>query len=75
MKNSQKPSNLNEFLGTPGSELSYSYSEMVGDLEGSNYQSQKMKMSNGSYLKNVQSNKQQQEVIKEEEESLISQAS
>ena len=35
--------------GTPGSELSYSYSEMIGDLEGSNYQSQKMKMS--SYLK------------------------
>ncbi|CDW85272.1 ribosomal protein l18a [Stylonychia lemnae] len=40
---------------TPQSELSYSYSEMIGDYEGSNYLSSKMKMSNGgqtgSYLK------------------------
>ena len=41
------------------SELSYSYSEMIGDMEGSNYLSSKMRMSGGgnntaaagSYLK------------------------
>ncbi len=50
LKNSQTAnSQLRQFDGTPGSELSYSYSEMIGELEGSNYQSQKMKMS--SYLK------------------------
>jgi len=29
------------------SELSYSYSEMVGDFDGSNYMGSKMKTSNG----------------------------
>jgi len=36
------------------SELSYSYSEMVGDFDGSNYMGSKMKTSHngtGSYLK------------------------
>lgn len=41
-----------DIMGTPGSELSYSYSEMIGDLEGSNYQTGKMRLSTGSYLKN-----------------------
>ena len=38
-------------LTTPMSELSYSYSEMVNDMEGSNYGSSKMRMSGASYLK------------------------
>ena len=37
---------------TPQSELSYSYSEMVGDMEGSNFMTSKLKQSNGGYLKN-----------------------
>jgi hypothetical protein len=36
---------------TPMSELSYSYSEMVNDFDGSNYGSSKMRMSNGSALR------------------------
>eukprot|EP00347_Sterkiella_histriomuscorum_P022142 403331534 len=48
---------VNDYGQTPMSELSYSYSEMIGDMEGSNYMSSKMKLSTGggngtSYLKN-----------------------
>lgn len=35
------------------SELSYSYSEMVNEFDGSNYGSSKMRLSSGSQLKPV----------------------
>ena len=38
-------------LTGPMSELSYSYSEMVNDYDGSQYGTNKLKMSGASYLK------------------------
>ena len=43
-----RQSNGGADMATPMSELSYSYSEMVNEFDGSNYGSSKMRMSNGS---------------------------
>jgi len=39
---------MGDSAATPMSELSYSYSEMLNEFDGSNYGSSKMRMSNGS---------------------------
>jgi hypothetical protein len=43
-----------DYGATPRSELSYSYSEMVGEMEGSNFMGSKFRNTGNSYLKNNQ---------------------